>query len=134
MPALHGYHHVKLPVRDVARSRAWYRDVLGLVVALEFVEDGVVAGVALRDAADSLGLALRRDPERAAALAGFDPVAIGVPTHADLLAWQERLDALGCPHGGVVQGHEGWALVGLHDPDGLEIRLYTLERHGRESS
>lgn len=134
MPAMLGFHHVKLPVRDVARSRDWYRDVLGLAVELEFVEDGRLEGVALRDADSSLSLALRHDPGRAAALAGFDPVAIGVPAHADLLRWQERLDALGCPYGGVVEGHQGQVLVGLRDPDGLEIRLYTLERHGKAPS
>lgn len=40
-----------------------------------------------------------------------------------------RLDALGQPHGGIVTGHQGWVLVGLHDPDGIEVRLYTIERH-----
>lgn len=129
MPPLSGFHHVKLPVGDVVRSRDWYRDVLGLTVDIEFVEDCVLMGVALRDAGDTLSIALRHDPGRAAALSGFDPVAVGVPTRADLEAWQRRLDDLGQPNGGVVEGHQGWALIGLHDPDGLEVRLYTLERH-----
>jgi hypothetical protein len=75
-----------------------------------------------------VSLAARHDPRRAAALAGFDPIALGVPTHADLEAWVSRLDALGQPHGGIVTGHRGWVLVGLHDPDGIEVRLYTIER------
>jgi hypothetical protein len=28
-----------------------------------------------------------------------------------------------------MTGHQGWVLAGLHDPDGIEIRLYTIERH-----
>jgi catechol-2,3-dioxygenase len=83
----------------------------------------------MRDADGTLGIALRYEPERAAALSGFDPVAIGVPTRRDLDEWRRRLDDLGRAHGGVVQGHQGWALIGLTDPDGLEIRLYTLQRH-----
>src|SRR6476661_6319573 len=130
MPALSGFHHVKLPVGDVVRSRDWYRSVLGLAVDLEFVEDGVLMGVALRDPAGTVRLAARYDPERAAALAGFDPVAVGVPTRTDLEDWVRRLDALGEPHSGIAPGHEGWFLAGLHDPDGIEVRLYTLERHG----
>jgi catechol 2,3-dioxygenase-like lactoylglutathione lyase family enzyme len=129
MPALSGFHHVKLPVSDVTRSRDWYETVLGLVVDLEFLEDGVLMGVALRDPAGTVSLAARYDPERAAALAGFDPIAVGVATRAELEAWVGRLDALGQPHGGIVTGHQGWALIGLHDPDGIEIRLYTIERH-----
>jgi hypothetical protein len=28
---------------------------------------------------------------------------------------------------GIVTGHASQVLVGLHDPDGIEIRLYTPE-------
>ncbi|MEV4297053.1 VOC family protein [Microbispora rosea] len=121
---LNGFHHVKLPVTDVERSRDWYERVLGLRVFIEFVEDGTLMGVALRDASDVVDVALRRDPVRAAAMAGFDPMALCVPTLRDLKAWQQRLDDLSEPHGGIVTGHVGQVLVGLHDPDGIEIRFY----------
>jgi catechol-2,3-dioxygenase len=122
--ALTGFHHVKLPVTDVVRSREWYGRVLGLQTQLEFVEDGVLMGVALSDPGDTVHLALRHDPVRAAAMAGFDPVALCAPTRGDLEAWRQRLDDLAEPHGGVVTGHAGWVIVGLHDPDGIEVRLY----------
>jgi len=126
MSDLSGFHHVKLPVADLTRSRQWYTSVLGLQVEIEFTEDGVVKGLALADVARSLGLALREDPERAAAVAGFDLVALRVPTRDAVQAWRRRLDELGQPHGGVVTGHNGGSvLVGLHDPDGIEIRLYA---------
>jgi hypothetical protein len=61
-------------------------------------------------------------------LAGFDPVAIGVPTSAEVVAWRQRLDDLGVSHGGIVSGRFGAkVLVGVHDPDGIEIRLYALD-------
>jgi catechol-2,3-dioxygenase len=122
--ALTGFHHVKLPVTDIVRSREWYGRVLGLQTQLEFVEDGVLMGVALRDPGDTVHLALRHDPVRAAAMAGFDPVALCAPTRDDLEAWRQRLDDLAEPHGGVVTGHAGWVITGLHDPDGIEVRLY----------
>jgi catechol 2,3-dioxygenase-like lactoylglutathione lyase family enzyme len=126
MSSLSGFHHVKLPVSDVARSRDWYMRVLGLQVGMEFVEDDALMGVALVDTAESLSIALRHDPARAAALSGFDAMALGVPTRADVTQWRIRLDDLGEPHGGVVTGHKGGSvLVGLHDPDGIEIRLYA---------
>jgi catechol 2,3-dioxygenase-like lactoylglutathione lyase family enzyme len=126
VPELSGVHHVKLPVADLERSRAWYTAVLGLDVEIEFVEDGIVRGLALADPAGSVRLALRHDPRRAGALAGFDPLAVAVPTRDAVQAWRRRLDELGQPHGGVVTGHKGGSvLVGLHDPDGIEIRLYA---------
>jgi catechol 2,3-dioxygenase-like lactoylglutathione lyase family enzyme len=128
MGTLRGFHHVKLPVSDIAASREWYERVLGLEVTIEFVEDGTVMGLGLADPTGTVGLALRHDPERAAALAGFDPVAIGVPTSREVASWMQRLDAAGVPHGGIVTGHAGSSvLVGLRDPDGLEIRLYALD-------
>ena len=126
MPDLSGFHHVKLPVADLGRSRDWYTSVLGLRVDIEFVEDGVLRGLALADPGGRLRLALRLDPGRAAALAGFDPIALEVPERDGVEAWLGRLDDLGQPHGGVVTGHKGGSvLVGLHDPDGIEIRLYA---------
>jgi catechol 2,3-dioxygenase-like lactoylglutathione lyase family enzyme len=122
---LRGFHHVKLPVADVIRSRDWYQRVLGFEVTIEFVEDGVLMGLALADPTGTVNLAIREDPTRAAALAGFDPIALGVPDQASLQTWRQRLDGLGEPHGGIVTGHRGSVLVGLHDPDGIEIRLYA---------
>jgi catechol 2,3-dioxygenase-like lactoylglutathione lyase family enzyme len=121
---INGFHHVKLPVSDVPASRDWYARVLGLEAHIDFVEDGELMGVAMRDAGRSLGLALRRDPARAAAMAGFDAFALLVPTPGALDQWQRRLDDLAEPYGGVVTGHAGRVIVGLHDPDGIEIRLY----------
>ena len=110
--AINGFHHVKLPVADLARSREWYARVLGLQTHIEFAEGGVLMGVAMRDADGSIDLALRHDPPRAAALAGFDPLALRVPTPAALDAWQQRLEDLGEPYGGIVTGHAGRVLVG----------------------
>jgi catechol 2,3-dioxygenase-like lactoylglutathione lyase family enzyme len=126
MSALSGFHHVKLPVSDVARSRDWYVRVLGLQVVIEFVEDDVLMGVALGDTAQGLSIALRHDPVRAAALSGFDAMALLLPTRDDVKHWCARLDDLDESHSGVVTGHNGGSvLVGLHDPDGIEIRLYA---------
>ena len=129
MSALAGFHHVKLPVSNVERSRAWYQRVLDLVPHIDFVEDGVLMGVAMSSPDGSLELALRQDSVRAKALAGFDPFALAVPTHSDLQQWRDRLDRLGELHGGIVVGHIGWVIAGVHDPDGIEVRLYTVERH-----
>lgn len=73
-----------------------------------------------------MSIALRLDPVRAAAMSGFDAMALAVTGREDVPRWQARLDDLGEPHGGIVTGHRGGSvLVGLHDPDGIEIRLYA---------
>ncbi len=126
MPDLAPIHHVKIPVSDVRVSAEWYERVLGLEVEIEFVEEGELRGVALNGAGGTTPIALRQDPERAAALSGFDLFAIGVPTREGVKAWAEHFASIDQRHGGIVTGHRGGSvLVGLHDPDGIEIRLYA---------
>lgn len=49
-----------------------------------------------------------------------------MPNRAGVEGWRTRLDNLDEPHGGVVTGHNGGSvLVGLRDPDDIEIRLYA---------
>ena len=128
-PALAGVHHLKLPVSDLERSRSWYESRLGYELAREFVEGGTLMGVGLRHPNGGPGLALRLDPDRAAAAAGFDYFAIGVPDKDALEALAARLTALGEHHAGVHVASTGWILPLLHDPDGHEVRFYTVAHH-----
>ena len=125
-PSLDGIHHLKLPVTDLGRSLAWYRHRLGYEVMQEFVEGGVVMGVAMAHPNGGPALALRLDPDRARAAAGFDYFAIGVPGHDAIDALAARLAALGDAHAGVQRTPVGWVLPGTHDPDGHEVRFYTV--------
>ena len=93
MPDLAPIHHVKIPVSDVRASAEWYVRVLGLEVAIEFTEDGELRGVALGAPDGAASIALRHDPERAAALSGFDLVALGVPTRDGVQDWADHLCA-----------------------------------------
>lgn len=127
-----GVHHVKIPVSDLARSRAWYEQLLELTVELEFRDDdGAVRGVVYQDL-HGFTLALREDPARAAALAGFNPVAALVEGPHDLYAAADRLSSGGIPHSGVVRATLGW-MLSVPDPDGIELRFYTRSRHTERS-
>jgi catechol 2,3-dioxygenase-like lactoylglutathione lyase family enzyme len=123
--AVSGLHHVKLPVSDVERSAEWYARAFGFTRLWEAREDGELAGAALLHPDSGLQLALRRDPERAAALAGFDALCLAVGTHSDLDAVLERLDERGIGHGSPFPGRGGDA-VDVPDPDGHLVRLHTL--------
>jgi catechol 2,3-dioxygenase-like lactoylglutathione lyase family enzyme len=128
-PVLAGVHHLKLPVRDLARSRAWYESRLGYRLRVEFVEDGELRGIAMYHPAGGPDLGLRLNPELAAAAAGFDYFSIGVPGEAEIRALAQRLTDLGEQHAGVHWATIGWILPELHDPDGHEVRFYTLASH-----
>jgi len=129
VPRLAGVHHLKLPVSDLERSREWYRSRLGYEVAVEFVEQGRLMGIAMRHPAGGPDLALRLDPDRAKAAAGFDYFSIGIPGKGEIEVLAGRLTALGEAHAGVHFATIGWILPELHDPDGHEVRFYTVEHH-----
>ena len=128
-PALAGVHHLKLPVTDLARSLEWYRSRLGYDVEIEFVEKGRLMGCAMAHPNGGPALALRLDPERARAAAGFDYFSIGVPDKAAIDELAVRLTRLGEQHAGVHWATIGWILPQLHDPDGHEVRFYTHQQH-----
>jgi catechol 2,3-dioxygenase-like lactoylglutathione lyase family enzyme len=129
VPKLDGVHHLKLPVSDLERSRTWYESRLGYEVEIEFVEDGRLMGVSMRHPNGGPALALRLDPERAAAAAGFDYFSFGVPDKDTIEALAQRFSDLGDSHGGVHFATIGWILPGTTDPDGHEVRFYTTESH-----
>ena len=124
-----GVHHLKLPVRDIARSEAWYGRTLRYRRTVEFKDGDKLMGILMIHPDGGPPLALRLDPHRAEAAAGFDYFIIGVPDHATIDEPAAHLDALREPHGGVHQAGLGWILPFLHDPDGHEVRFYTMEHH-----
>lgn len=130
-PKLSGIHHVKIPVTDLARSRAWYERVFGLRVTMEFPEkDGEVRGLGgFIPGLGDTGLALRLNPKAAEGCQGFDPISFGVDDRADIEAWASHLDSLDIRHSPVIDASKGWLLV-FNDPDGLEIHLYSWAEHG----
>jgi catechol 2,3-dioxygenase-like lactoylglutathione lyase family enzyme len=127
VPRLDGIHHLKLPVSDLQRSRSWYESRLGYEVEIEFVEDGQLMGLSMRHPHGGPRLALRLDPQRAAAAAGFDYFSFGVPDKATIELLAQRLTYLGDSHEGVHFATIGWILPGTTDPDGHEVRFYTTD-------
>lgn len=128
-PHLAGVHHLKLPVSDLERSQRWYESRLGYEKHVEFAEGGKLMGIGLTHPEGGPDLALRLDPERAAAAAGFDYFAIGVPDKAAIEDLAERLTGYGEAHAGMHFATIGWILPDLHDPDGHEVRFYTVQHH-----
>ena len=128
-PVLAGVHHLKLPVSDLRRSQQWYESRLGYRLAEEFHNQGRLSGIGMEHPNGGPGIGFVLDPDRAQAAAGFDYFAIGVPDRASIAALAARLDEYGETHAGVHPATFGWILPLLHDPDGHEVRFYTIEHH-----
>lgn len=128
---LNGFFSVKVPVRDLDRSRAWYERTMGYRVEIEFPDDhGLVTGVAghLVGAGDTY-FALRTDPSLADALHGMNLFNLAVSDDDDLDRWVLHLDGLSVDHSPKIDATVGWMIV-VHDADGYEIHLYSRQRHG----
>jgi glyoxylase I family protein len=120
-------HHLRLTVADVARSRAFYTEVLGF----EFVMD-LPAGVFLSNGALGLGIGPSPAPERAPAndrfdeaRVGLDHLSFGVADRAELGRAARLLDERGVPHGKVTDLGDAFGLyvLAFRDPDNIQLEL-----------
>jgi catechol 2,3-dioxygenase-like lactoylglutathione lyase family enzyme len=123
MPPLLGIHHVRLPVADLARSYAFFADVLGYERDFDFPGE---SGWALRHPEGGPKLVLWHDPALAAASAGFPWFSIGLPSARTVTDLATELDRRGIRHGGVQPAFVEVKLPFVHDPDGHVIGFYVM--------
>lgn len=133
-PEIRGVSHLSLSVSDLDRSLGFYRDTLQLAV-LRAPYDGVVfdgrqAMVLAGRTALSLQEHRRCDGRRFDPLrVGLDHLAFDVVDRGQLQWWTDRLDGAGVPNSGI-KDVPGWgSMVELRDPDGIQLELFTLDRH-----
>ena len=128
VPPLSHFHHVGLTVRDVKRSEAWYREVLGFQRAFVEPHHGgtghtvvmIRPGTALDHHDDKDGTVF--DERRT----GLDHVSMAVERREDLDRWAEHFDRLGVARGDVTDGKIGpvtFATLSFRDPDNIQLEL-----------
>jgi glyoxylase I family protein len=131
-------HHVALTVTDIEASTAWYQRVFDLAPMLEEPHDGGWQRL-LTDPDWRLVIVLHRHDVNAGEpfserRTGLDHVGLGVPTRAELVAWQAHLEEMGvaraaaadrpCTQSPITDTSYGSILV-FRDPDNIQLELYS---------
>ena len=122
-----GVHHITLIVKDVNRSKEFYRDVCGMEVV--FDEEDVCG---LTDGTFSLWLALSRErskkdfnPEET----GLNHWAFRVDSREELGEIEEELRKMNIEmeEGGVTDDGYGGTAIFTKDPDGMKVEFHLQE-------
>jgi len=120
---LRGILVVALPVSDLARSAAWYRDLLDLDFVREFGDDSQVTGCALADftAHYMIALRLRSTTQGSADLRGEHPIILEAQDADAAARVRDRADRLGIAHTSGRHADGTW--TEFVDPDGICLRI-----------
>lgn len=135
MLGLSGFGHVSLTVSDLARSTAWYKDVLGFEELWGLERDGYVKAI-LNDPASGVVLSLTHHGERGSGDAfsefrtGLDHLAFVVPSFAELEQWKARFESLGVKHSPIATTTTG-AVIMFRDPDNVMLEIYAPRTEAR---
>ena len=125
--AVGGVHHLRLTVRDPARSRDFYTSVLGLHVIAQFGPSFIVGNDRF-----FIGLGPAADPAQAPTddrfnenRVGLDHVSFHVGSRAELDAAVRMFDERGIPHGEIVDLGDAFRLyiLAFRDPDNIQLEL-----------
>jgi glyoxylase I family protein len=125
-----GVHHIRITVTDPAKTAAFYTDLLGFNVMMEFPDGPLVTN-------GTVFLGLRKGPDDSRAVPGdrFDPNKVGldhlsllVGSRADLDTLAQLCKAQGVPCGEVVDFGDQFRfyVLMLEDPDGIQAELTAL--------
>jgi catechol 2,3-dioxygenase-like lactoylglutathione lyase family enzyme len=131
MPDIAGIHHVSVTVADIERSVPWYKEVLGLEKLMEEQHpDGAGYAVVLGKPDWSMCVGVHTHPanegERfAESRTGLDHISFGVPSRAELGAWEARLTELGVEHSPICD-QQGYSVLVFRDPDNIQLEFISM--------
>ena len=137
MVQISGCHHLRLTVTDIARSKAFYTEVLGFQVLAESPGDPsdpsvrqdpeqLYGGVVMAAGTAVLGLRPVADPADAfeSERVGLDHLSFTVESRAALEAARAAFAERGLTHGEIKElAGYGIAILSVNDPDGIHLEL-----------
>lgn len=137
-PVLWGINHLKLATMDIARTRDFYCDILGMEHLPQYdcrnqQFELLAIMVRLRHTETSSTLIeIRLNANQALIQHGLDPITYAVRGRESLERWRRWLENKGvqCSSVQPFQSLSGWCLSAL-DPDGRVVRIYSDERFER---
>ncbi len=123
-----GLDHIALRVTNIARSKAFYTEVLGFEVAVDIPTLVLVTGygiqLGMRGDEAQTPQGDRFDPYRV----GLDHLALAVPDRGALDGLTEALDAAGVRHNGIQENPLSHAsYISFYDPDGIAWEFYVSD-------
>ena len=128
MPTMSGINHIAITVTDLARSRAWYEEVLEMTMLMEDTHpDGTGHFVLLGNPAISVLVGLHAHPANQGeafteSRTGLDHVGFTVADRSELVAWEARLTELGVEHS-PVNDQPVYSVVVFRDPDNVQLEF-----------
>jgi glyoxylase I family protein len=131
-------HHVALTVTDFGRSIPWYEQVFSIKYRFDGPHEGGV-GKLLADDEFSLTIVLHEHDVNDGApfnerKTGLDHIGFGIPSRAELVAWQDRLAELGVEKVDVadraltqspISDMEYGAVLVFRDPDNIQLEFFA---------
>jgi glyoxylase I family protein len=126
-----GLHHITLLVADVERSLAFYRNVLGMRLVTQTVNDDDTSArhFIFGDADGKPGtlitcLEYPDLDEGSVGRGSTHHFALAVESEAELAAWKDYLGSRGIPTTDVME-RSGFKSIYLRDPDGHLLEIAT---------
>jgi glyoxylase I family protein len=121
-----GIHHITLLVSDLDRSLAFYRNVLGLRLVKQTVnEDDKAARHFIFGDADGMLITCLEYPDLEEGKVGRGSThhfALSVESQAELAAWKQYLDEKGIPTTDLMDRGD-FRSIYLRDPDGHIVEI-----------
>ena len=131
-------HHVALTVRDLDASVEWYQQVFGIKYRMDAPHEGGEARLLANDTFELVIVLHRHDANGGETFlesrTGLDHVGLGVPTRADLVAWQEHLESQGVVRAAAadapltqspIADEPYGAVLVFRDADNLQLELFA---------
>jgi glyoxylase I family protein len=131
VPSMDGFHHVSLTVTDLARSVAWYTQVLGFSVHADIQGPSFRRTRICHPDADITITLTRHDAGSGDPFqetrTGMDHLAFLVSDVAEVEAWARRFQEHGVEHSEIKREPGDVARMFFRDPDHIQLEVMGVD-------